>query len=121
MLQGAHVLTPEFVVSNPAGWGVVFGPAQESDRANVQVDAGELDRADDAPAVHRLGDGVDEAVRHAWIFYHSCLVWVDTSAQSNYTKNKNIVLTSTGQVSYRNSNQITSRKLNNSANNMKPN
>ncbi len=61
VLQGAHVLASELVVGNPLLAVVVFGSADEPHVADVDVDSGEVDLSDDAPAVDGLGDCVKQA------------------------------------------------------------
>ncbi len=60
VLQRAHVLAPQSVVGYPGLGIVVFGPGEVAHVANVHVHAGEGDLANHAPAVHGLGDGVEQ-------------------------------------------------------------
>ena len=62
MLQRTHVLAPEFVVGNPGGFVVVFAVANWANMTNVQVDTGECDFSNDAPAVDGLGNGVEQTI-----------------------------------------------------------
>ena len=74
MLQRTHVLPSELVVGDPGITVVVLAPANRTDVADIHIHPGKLDGSDDSPAVHGLGDGVEQAVGQALIFNHVGLV-----------------------------------------------
>ena len=78
MLQRAHVLASELVVGDPGVFVIVFAVANRAYMANVHIDTWEGDFTYHAPAVDGLGDGVEQTVAQALVFYHVGLVLAQT-------------------------------------------
>ena len=74
MLKRTHVLAPQPVVRHPRLVVVVLGPGDVAHMADVHDHARELDLPHHAPAVDRIGHGVEQSVGQAGVFNDASLV-----------------------------------------------